>query len=190
MRRGKSPNRHFAVILCAVCGPVRFAKSGKISSPCPLFPENGKWFVEGVRRLDERQLLELLETDPEGGMALLQSQYGEPVRYAAAQRPRLHRGCAVSACTTPSPTFTCTASGLIPKRGSLRAYLTAIAERKAIRRWRGKPPQADGGAALRAGISLSHRMGNARRAPRFARGSAGIGSEHPSAPVYRRTLHP
>ena len=83
--------------------------------------------------MDERQLLELLETDPEGGMSLLQSQYGDPVRYAAAQR----LDCAEDVRFCVHDTFAdfyLHRERFDPEKGSLRAYLTAIAERKAIRR--------------------------------------------------------
>ena len=88
-----------------------------------------------MRRLDERQLLELLETDPEGGMALLQSQYGEPVRYAAAQRLDCTEDVRFCVHDTFAD-FYLHRERFDPEKGSLRAYLTAIAERKAIRRWR------------------------------------------------------
>lgn len=85
--------------------------------------------------MDERQLLELLETDPEGGMALLQSQYGEPVRYAAAQRLDCTEDVRFCVHDTFAD-FYLHRERFDPEKGSLRAYLTAIAERKAIRRWR------------------------------------------------------
>ena len=36
--------------------------------------------------MDDRQLLELLDADPIAGMDLLWKRYGEPVRFAAAQK--------------------------------------------------------------------------------------------------------
>ena len=85
--------------------------------------------------MEDVQLLELLDADPAKGMELLRKQYGEPVRFAAAQR----LDCAedVRACVQDTfSDFYLQRKRFDPAKGSLRAYLTAISERKAIRRGR------------------------------------------------------
>ncbi len=85
--------------------------------------------------MEDTRLLELLDTDPDRGMELLRKLYGEPVRFAAAQR----LDCAedVRACEQDTfSDFYMQRTRFDPVKGSLRAYLTAISERKAIRRWR------------------------------------------------------
>ena len=177
---------------CARLRPCPFCKKRKkFPLPVPFSPENGKWFVEGVRRLDERQA-----AGAPGNRS--GRRHGPCCNRSTASRCAMRQRSAStaqrmcgSACTTPFADFYLHRERFDPEKGSLRAYLTAIAERKAIRRWRGKPPQADGGAALRAGISLSHRMGNARRAPRCCSGlcrnrigtsfCSGISKDAPSA---------
>lgn len=85
--------------------------------------------------MEEKEILELLETDPDCGMAVLEKQYGGPVRYAAAQR--LDSADDVRQCVQDAfSDFYLHRERFDPEKGSLRAYLTAIAERKAIRRWR------------------------------------------------------
>ncbi len=85
--------------------------------------------------MDDRQLLELLETDPAAGMDLLWRQYEDPVRFAAAQR----LDCSQDIQTCVQDTFSdfyLQRKRFDPEKGSLRSYLAAISERKAIRRWR------------------------------------------------------
>lgn len=85
--------------------------------------------------MDDRQLLELLERDPTAGMDLLWRQYEEPVRFAAAQR--LDNSEDIRACVQDTfSDFYLQRARFDPDKGSLRAYLTAISERKAIRHWR------------------------------------------------------
>ncbi|HIW74997.1 MAG TPA: sigma-70 family RNA polymerase sigma factor [Firmicutes bacterium] len=85
--------------------------------------------------MDDLRLLELLETNPSEGMALLEKEYGEPVRFAAAQRLDSAEDIRLCAHDTFSD-FYLHRERFDPAKGSLRAYLTAISERKAIRRWR------------------------------------------------------
>lgn len=88
-----------------------------------------------MKHVDESLLLELLETDPVKGLALLEQLYSDPVRFAASQR----LDCAedIRACVQDTFTdFYLQRERFDPTKGSLRGYLTAISERKAIRRWR------------------------------------------------------
>lgn len=90
---------------------------------------------KGGTHLDDRQLLELLDADPTAGMDLLWKRYGEPVRFAAAQKLDCDEDIHICVQDTFSD-FYLQRKQFDPEKGSLRAYLTAISERKAIRRWR------------------------------------------------------
>ena len=85
--------------------------------------------------MDDKTLLVLLEDDPERGVPLLKAKYAEPLRFAAAQRldsPDDIQECVDDALTD----FYLQRDQFDGSRGSLRSYLTAIADRKAIRKFR------------------------------------------------------
>lgn len=85
--------------------------------------------------VDDKVLLSILNEDPEQGMDLLQDLYAETLRFAAAQRlndPADVRECV---CDTLSD-FYLQRERFDTDKGSLRGYLTVIAQNKAIRRYR------------------------------------------------------
>lgn len=85
--------------------------------------------------IEDKQLMTLLETDPDQGIRCLNEQYAEPLRLAAAQR-----------LSSPDDVQECVHDALADfylqrdlfdgAKGSLRSYLTAIVNRKAIRKYR------------------------------------------------------
>lgn len=85
--------------------------------------------------MDDKTLLTILEEDPERGIPLLKAEYAEHLRFAASQR-----------LTSPSDIGECVFDTLVDfylqrerfdsSRGTLRTYLIAIADRKAIRKYR------------------------------------------------------
>lgn len=85
--------------------------------------------------VDDKTLLALLEEDPERGIPLLKARYAEHLRFAAAQRldsPDDIRECVYDTLTD----FYLQRDQFDGSRGSLRSYLIAIADRKAIRKFR------------------------------------------------------
>lgn len=85
--------------------------------------------------MEEQRLLHMLNEDPAMGMALLKEQYTEFVRFAAAQR--LDSVTDIQECVQDTFTdFYLKRQQFDPGKGSLRGYLTTIAQRKAIQRWR------------------------------------------------------
>lgn len=82
--------------------------------------------------LDDQTLLSILEEDPERGIALLEELYTEPLRLAASQRldnPDDVRECVHDTLTD----FYLQRKLFHGTKGSLRSYLVAIADHKAIR---------------------------------------------------------
>ena len=85
--------------------------------------------------VDDKTLLALLEEDPERGIPLLKAKYAEHLRFAAAQRldsPDDIRECIHDTLTD----FYLQRDQFDGSKGSLRSYLIAIADRKAIRKYR------------------------------------------------------
>lgn len=84
--------------------------------------------------MDDRTLLLILDEDPERGIALLKNQYADALWLAAAQR--LDSPDDVQDCVQDTLTdFYLQRKLFDPSRGGLRAYLTTIANHKAIRRY-------------------------------------------------------
>ena len=84
--------------------------------------------------VDDETLIALLEEDPEQGIPLLKAKYAEHLRFAAAQRldsPDDIRECVHDALTD----FYLQREQFDSSRGSLRSYLIAIADRRAIRKY-------------------------------------------------------
>ena len=80
-------------------------------------------------------MLVLLEEDPERGIPLLKAKYAEHLRFAAAQR--LDSPDDIQECVHDTLTdFYLQRDQFDGSRGSLRSYLIAIADRKAIRKYR------------------------------------------------------
>lgn len=85
--------------------------------------------------MDDKTLLVLLEEDPERGVPLLKAKYAEHLRLAAAQR--LDSPDDIQECVHDTLTdFYLQRDQFDGSRGSLRSYLIAIADRKAIRKYR------------------------------------------------------
>ena len=85
--------------------------------------------------MDDKALLVLLEEDPERGVPLLKAKYAEHLRFAAAQR--LDSPDDIQECVYDTLTdFYLQRDQFDISRGSLRSYLIAIADRKAIRKYR------------------------------------------------------
>lgn len=85
--------------------------------------------------VDDKTLFALLEEDPERGIPLLKAKYAEHLRFAAAQRldsPDDIRECVHDTLTD----FYLQRDQFDGSKGSLRSYLIAIADRKAIRKYR------------------------------------------------------
>lgn len=81
--------------------------------------------------VDDKELLALLEREPSQGLELLHTLYAKPLWLAAmrlAGDAETARECAQDTLTD----FYMRRERFDPARGSLRAYLTAIAERKAM----------------------------------------------------------
>lgn len=84
--------------------------------------------------MDDKNLLTILEEDPEQGIPLLKEEYADHLRFAAAQR-----------LTSPHDIQECVQDTLADfylqreqfdiSKGSLRTYLIAIADRKAVRKY-------------------------------------------------------
>lgn len=85
--------------------------------------------------VDDKVLLSLLDEDPEQGMDLLQDLYAETLRFTAAQRLDNPADVQECVCDTLSDFYLQRERFNIDK-GSLRGYLTVIAQNKAIRRYR------------------------------------------------------
>ena len=86
-------------------------------------------------KVDDKTLLVLLEEDPERGVPLLKVKYAEHLRFAAAQR--LESPDDIQECVYDTLTdFYLQRDQFDGSRGSLRSYLIAIADRKAIRKYR------------------------------------------------------
>lgn len=84
--------------------------------------------------LDDRTLLLLLDENPERGMALLREHYVEILRFSVAQR--LNNPDDVQECIYDTlADFYLQRERFNADKGSLRGYLTAIAEHKAVRRY-------------------------------------------------------
>lgn len=89
----------------------------------------------GGMGVDDKTLLVLLEEDPERGVPLLKDKYAEHLRFAAAQR--LDSPDDIQECVYDTLTdFYLQRDQFDGSRGSLRSYLIAIADRKAIRKYR------------------------------------------------------
>ena len=85
--------------------------------------------------VDDETLLALLEEDPERGSPLLKARYAEHLRFAAAQR--LDSPDDIQECVHDTLTdFYLQRDQFDGSRGSLRSYLIAIADRRAIRKYR------------------------------------------------------
>ena len=85
--------------------------------------------------VDDKTLLVLLEEDPERGVPLLKAKYAEHLRFTAAQR--LDSPDDIQECVHDTLTdFYLQRDQFDGSRGSLRSYLIAIADRKAIRKYR------------------------------------------------------
>ena len=85
--------------------------------------------------MDDKTLLVLLEEDPERGVPLLKAKYAEHLRFTAAQR--LDSPDDIQECVHDTLTdFYLQRDQFDGSRGSLRSYLIAIADRKAIRKYR------------------------------------------------------
>ena len=85
--------------------------------------------------IDDKNLMALLEEDPEQGVQLLKAQYTEQLRIAAAQR--LSSPDDVQECVHDTlADFYLQRSLFDSTKGSLRGYLTAMVDRKAIRKYR------------------------------------------------------
>ena len=85
--------------------------------------------------MDDKTLLVLLEKDPERGVPLLKAKYAEHLRFAVAQRldsPDDIRECVHDTLTD----FYLQRDQFDGSRGSLRSYLIAVADRRAIRKYR------------------------------------------------------
>lgn len=84
--------------------------------------------------LDDRTLLLILEENPDRGMDLLRELYAETLRFSVAQR--LDSPADVQECVYDTLTdFYLQRKRFDASKGSLRGYLAAIADRKAIRRY-------------------------------------------------------
>lgn len=84
--------------------------------------------------MDDKALLALLDNDPEEGVFLLEAEYAEQLRFAAARRltnPHDIRECVYDTLAD----FYFRRDRFDSSKGSLRAYLIAIADRKAIRKY-------------------------------------------------------
>ena len=84
--------------------------------------------------VDDETLIAFLEEDPEQGIPLLKAKYAEHLRFTAAQRldsPDDIRECVHDALTD----FYLQREQFDSSRGSLRSYLIAIADRRAIRKY-------------------------------------------------------
>ena len=85
--------------------------------------------------MDDADLLALLEEDPEQGIPLLKAKYAEILRYAVSRR--LDSPDDIWECVYDTLTdFYFQRRRFDSAKGSLRSYLTAIADRKAIRKYR------------------------------------------------------
>ena len=85
--------------------------------------------------MDDKTLLALLEEDPERGIPLLKARYAEHLRFTAAQR--LDSPDDIQECVHDTLTdFYLQRDQFDGSKGSLRSYLIAIADRKAIRKYR------------------------------------------------------
>lgn len=85
--------------------------------------------------MDDEALLVLLEEDPERGVPLLKAKYAEHLRFTAAQR--LDSPDDIQECVHDTLTdFYLQRDQFDSSRGSLRSYLMAIADRRAIRKYR------------------------------------------------------
>lgn len=85
--------------------------------------------------VDDKTLLVLLEKDPERGVPLLKAKYAEHLRFAVSQRldsPDDIRECVHDTLTD----FYLQRGQFDGSRASLCSYLIAIADRKAIRKYR------------------------------------------------------
>lgn len=103
--------------------------------PLSLFPLKTAIRYRGGMEVDDKTLLALLEEDPERGISLLKARYAEHLRFTAAQRldsPDDIRECVYDTLTD----FYLQRDQFDGSRGSLRSYLIAIADRKAIRKYR------------------------------------------------------
>lgn len=86
-------------------------------------------------RIEEKSLLALLEDDPEQGIQILKVKYAEMLRFAASRR--LSSPDDVQECVHDTLTdFYLQRRLFDSSKGSLGSYLVAIADRKAIRKYR------------------------------------------------------
>ena len=84
--------------------------------------------------LDDRTLLLILEENPDRGMDLLRELYAETLRFSVAQR--LDSLADVQECVYDTLTdFYLQRNRFDASKGSLRGYLAASADRKAMRRY-------------------------------------------------------
>lgn len=83
----------------------------------------------------EEMLLELLREDPDRGMRALRELHEDAVRFAVAQH--LNNPSDIQECVQDTfADFYLNFTRFDPAKGTLRSYLSAIASRKAIRRWK------------------------------------------------------
>lgn len=103
--------------------------------PLSLFSLKTAIKYRGGMEVDDETLLALLEEDPERGVPLLKAKYAEHLRFVAAQR--LDSNDDIRECVHDTLTdFYLQRDQFDVSRGSLRSYLIAIADRKAIRKYR------------------------------------------------------
>ena len=85
--------------------------------------------------IEDKDLLMLLESDPEQGVLQLKARYEKPLHFAASQR--LSSQSDVRECVSDAfADFYLQRDQFDAERGSLGSYLAAIVDRKAIRKYR------------------------------------------------------
>ena len=100
--------------------------------------------------MEEKEILELLETDPDCGMAVLEKQYGGPVRYAAAQR--LDSADDVRQCVQDAfSDFYLHRERFDPEKSSLATWLTAVTRNAALTRLKAASRQNERQDVLKEG---------------------------------------
>ncbi|MBE6988365.1 MAG: sigma-70 family RNA polymerase sigma factor [Ruminococcaceae bacterium] len=85
--------------------------------------------------MEDRTLVSLLDEDPEKGMSILEKSFREALYYAVSQR--LRNATDIDDCVHDTLNdFYLQRRRFDPEKGTLKAYLTKMAERKAIHKFR------------------------------------------------------